>query len=83
MARSIPFSPGIADSYAAPSPPSQISAHHRPLPGRIMDWLMKSQQRRADRQIAQYLKNYGAQRISDSLERDIECRFLARQHERF
>ena len=79
MARSISLSPGFTDTYA---PPRRVLPA-RTMLSRVMNWLMRSQQRHVDDQITRYLEDSGVDRLSDSVERDIEYRFLARQHERW
>jgi hypothetical protein len=79
MARSIALTDGFADTYALPT----AAAPARTMFGRLMDWLSKSQQHDVDREIESYVAERGFDHFTDSIERDIEYRFLARQHERF
>ena len=69
----------LADTYAS----STRAARGRTLFGRVMDWLSKSQQHGVEREIHGYVADRGFDHFTDSIERDIECRFLARQPERF
>jgi hypothetical protein len=79
MARSIPFLLGSSESYLA----DIRVLPKRGVLSRVLAWLTEAQQRRADRQIARFLRDAGIERISDSLEREIEHRFLARKQERW
>ena len=80
MARSIALTNGFADTYALPTP----AAPARTTFGRrIMNWLNKSQQHGVEREINHYVAERGFDHFTDSIERDIECRFLARQPGRF
>jgi len=85
MARSIPFditstsltsadiaSAGVA-SNAAIAPAA--AAPKRGLLRRIYDAMVESQQRRAEREIANYLQRGGV-KFTDHVEREIERRFL-------
>ena len=81
MARSIPFdiastriaSTDITSNAAVATPTS--AAPKRSLLRRIFDALIESQQRRADREIANYLQRGGV-KFTDHVEREIERRFL-------
>jgi hypothetical protein len=79
MARSMALTNGFAETYTLPTP----AARGGTLFGRIMDWLSKSQQHGVEREIHSYIADRGFDHFTDSIERDIECRFLARQPERF
>lgn len=80
MARSIALANGFVDTYALPT----AAAPRRTAFGRrIMSWLTKSQQRGVEREIHTYVAERGFDHFTDSIERDIECRFLARQADRF
>ena len=73
------FTNDVADTYAPPT----RAPRGRTLFGRLMDWLSKSQQHGIEREIHSYVVDRGFDHFTDSIERDIECRFLARQPERF
>jgi len=75
MARSIPLSVGFADTFAPTAPATAA----RPLLSRAIDWLTRSRQRGTEREIAQYLKTLGVDHMTDSIEREIEMRFLSHQ----
>jgi len=75
MARSIALSNGFAGTYSLPPAPAPA----RTTFGRIFDWLSNSQQRAVDREIETYLADRGVDHFTDSIERAIEYRFLARQ----
>jgi len=79
MARPLALTNGFAETYTLPTP----AAPGRTMFGRIMDWLSKSQQQGVEREIHGYVAERGLDRFTDSIERDIECRFLARQPARF
>jgi hypothetical protein len=51
--------------------------------GRTLGRLFKARRPDVDREIEHYLADRGYDHFTDSIERDIEHRFLARQHERF
>ena len=74
MARSIALTDGFADTYTLPTP----AARGRSIFGRIMSWLNKSQQGGVEREIHGYIAERGFDHFTDAIERDIECRFLAR-----
>jgi hypothetical protein len=95
MARSIALSSGfadassgLADTYVRPGsfrngsgrPASR--ARVRSMVARLADWLRKSHQRSVERDIESYLADRGFDHFTDSIERDIEYRFLSRQHDR-
>ncbi|HEY1541139.1 MAG TPA: hypothetical protein VGG01_01915 [Xanthobacteraceae bacterium] len=80
MTRSIALTNGFADTYALPTPKAPRQAA---FGGRIMNWLTKSQQHGVEREIHNYVAERGFDHFTDSIERDIECRFLARQHDCF
>lgn len=79
MARSIALTNDFADTYTLPTP----TARGRTTFGRIMNWLSKSQQDGVEREIHGYVVERGFDHFTDAIERDIECRFLARQPTRF
>ncbi len=86
MTRSIALSPGFADSShgAAHSySPATAAARAQTIFGRILDRLLKARQRDLDREIEHYLAERGYDHFTDSIERDIEHRFLGRQPQRF
>jgi len=74
MARSIALTNDFADTYALPTP----AARGRTFFNRLMNWLSKSQQQDVEREIHGYIAERGFDHFTDSIERDIECRFLAR-----
>jgi hypothetical protein len=69
MARSIPFDTSI-DTRT-----TQVPAPKRSLLRRLLDAVIESQQRRAEREIARYLRGI---KFTDDVEREIERRFLNR-----
>jgi hypothetical protein len=73
MARSIPFSVGFADTL--PSPTS--AAATRSAFARLVGWLTWSGRDTTDREIAHYLVDLGVDHLTDSIEREIEYRFIA------
>ena len=75
MARSIALSNDFADTYSPPAVPAPVRATWR----RLIDWLSRSQQRSVEHEIESYLAQRGFDHFTDSIERDIEYRFLARQ----
>ena len=86
MTRSIALSPGFADSsYGAAHSyaPATAPASSQTIFGRILDRLLKARQRDLDREIEHYLAERGYDHFTDSIERDIEYRFLGRQPQRF
>ena len=79
MARSLALPSGLpARETRATSPLSARRAIRR-----LADWLSRSLQHDVEREIATYLEDRGVDHFTDSIERDIESRFLARQAERF
>ena len=76
MARSIPLPAGFPYTYA----PTRSSASRRPKLTRLIDWLMRARQRETDRAIAHYVQSHGIDHLTDSVEREIEQRFLARMN---
>jgi hypothetical protein len=79
MTKSLALPSGFPGAYArAASPFSARQAFHR-----LADWLSKSQQRGVDREIETYIADRGFDHFTDSIERDIEYRFLARQRADF
>jgi hypothetical protein len=70
MARSIPFDTSI-DTRTTQAP----AAPKRSLLRRLLDAVIESQQRRAEREIARYLRGI---KFTDDVEREIERRFLNR-----
>ena len=95
MARSAPVFLGPAESYQTPTSNfpmrSSTRASGRPaarISGRswsnlVLSWLMRSQQHRRDQHIERYLRESGIERFTDTVERDIEYRFLAGQQTRW
>jgi hypothetical protein len=96
MARSIALSPGfadtsarVADSFAPAKAPAPVpsgrakSAPAKSIIGRILARLLKARQNDLDRAIEHYLADRGYDHFTDSIERDIEQRFLGRAPERF
>lgn len=79
MAKSLALPSGFPTRYARPA--SSFSA--RRAFRRLADWLSKTQQRSADREIETYLADRGFDHFTDSIERDIEHLFLARQRSEF
>jgi hypothetical protein len=71
MARSVPFD--IASTVTSSLPTA--AAPKRSLLRRIYDAMVESQQRRAEREIANYLQRGGV-KFTDHVEREIERRFL-------
>jgi hypothetical protein len=70
MARSIPFDTSIdTPTTQAPAAPKHS------LLRRLLDAVIESQQRRAEREIARYLRGI---KFTDDVEREIERRFLNR-----
>jgi hypothetical protein len=70
MARSIPFDTSI-DTRTTQVP----AGPKRSLLRRLLDAVIESQQRRAEREIARYLRGI---KFTDDVEREIERRFLNR-----
>jgi len=58
--------------------PTSLVASGRPLLRRAIDRLTRSQPRDTDREIVRYLKSNGFDHVTDSIEREIERRFLSR-----
>jgi hypothetical protein len=79
MAKSLAIPSGFPAPYARRAAP--FSA--RRVLRRIGEWFSKSQQREVDRDIESYLVDRGFDHFTDSIERDIEYRFLARQRADF
>jgi hypothetical protein len=79
MARSIALPHGFAGTHT----PTPITAPRRTIFSRITDWLSRSQQQDVEREIDSYVAERGFDHFTDSIERDIECRFLARHPDRF
>ena len=87
MARSIPFdiasthiaSPGVTSNATVATPAS--APPKRSLLRRIYDVLVESQQRRAEREVANYLQRGGV-KFTDNVEREIERKFLDLPQER-
>jgi hypothetical protein len=75
MAKSLAIPSGFPTPYARRAAP--FSA--RRVLRRIGAWFSNSQQRDVERDIESYLANRGFDHFTDSIERDIEHRFLARQ----
>jgi len=65
-----------AFDYAEAPAPARSRAVRRGLWQRIVDALVLSRQRQADREIARYLHDSGG-KITDQAEREIERRFLS------
>ena len=79
MSKSLAIPSGFPTSYARRTAP--FSA--RRVLRRIGDWLSNSQQREVERDIESYLAERGFDHLTDSVERDIEYRFLARRSAEF
>lgn len=79
MAKSLAIPSGFPARYTRRAPPFSV----RHVLHRIGDWFSNSQQREVDRDIENYLAERGLDRFTDSIERDIEYRFLARQRRDF
>jgi hypothetical protein len=79
MSKSLALPSGFPTGYSRAASP--FSA--RRALGRLIGWLRKSRQRGVDREIAHFLAERGFDHFTDSIERDIENRFLARQPEHF
>jgi hypothetical protein len=79
MAKSLAIPSGFPTSYARRTAPFSV----RRVLRRIGDWFSNSQQREVERDIEHYLAERGLDRFTDSIERDIEHRFLARQRADF
>ena len=75
MAKSLAIPSGFSTPYARRTAPFSV----RRVLRLIGDWFSSSQQREVDREIESYLAERGLDRFTDSIERDIENRFLARQ----
>jgi hypothetical protein len=58
------------DSIAAPAAEAPAQAPRKPMWRRIMDAMIASQQRRADREIAAYLTSHGGL-FTDDMEREM------------
>jgi hypothetical protein len=58
------------DSIAAPAAETATQTQRRPMWRRIMDAMIASQQRRADREIAAYLTSHGGL-FTDDMEREM------------
>ena len=84
MPRSIPFDLASIDTSTTPTATLTTTTSAAPKRGllrRIFDALIESQQRRAEREIASYLRRGGV-KFTDSVEREIERRFLELPSER-
>ncbi len=79
MAKSLAIPSGFATTRARSVAPFSLRRALR----RIGDWFRNSQQREVDRDIESYLAERGFDRFTNSIERDIEYRFLARQRTDF
>jgi hypothetical protein len=79
MAKSLAIPSGFPTPYARRAAPFSAQRVLR----RIGDWFSNSQQRDVERDIESYLANRGFDHFTDSIERDIEYRFLARQRTDF
>ena len=79
MAKSLAIPSGFPTRYPRRAAPFSV----RDVLRSIGDWFSNSQQREVEREIQTYLADRGFDHFTDSIERDIECRFLARQPERF
>jgi hypothetical protein len=79
MARSLALPSGFPTRYSRAASPFSARRAFR----RLADWLSKSQQRGVDREIETYIADRGFDHFTDSIERDIEYRFLARQRADF
>lgn len=79
MAKSLAIPSGFPAPYARRTAPFSV----RRVLRLIGDWFSSSQQREVDREIESYLAERGLDRFTDSIERDIENRFLARQRADF
>jgi hypothetical protein len=79
MAKSLALPSGFPTPYARRAAP--FSA--RRVLRRIGDWFSNLQQREVERDIESYLAERGFDHFTDSIERDIEHRFLARQRTDF
>lgn len=79
MAKSLAIPSGFPTSYSRRTAP--FSA--RRVLRRIGDWFSNAQQRDVERDIESYLAERGLDHLTDSIERDIEFRFLARQRTDF
>ena len=77
MARSVPFDIASTDTLGMPT----SAAPKRGVLRRMLDAVIESQQRRAEREIANYLRRGGV-KFTDSVEREIERRFLELPSER-
>jgi hypothetical protein len=75
MAKSLAIPSGFPTRHTRRAAPFSV----RDLLRLIGDWFSNSQQREVERDIETYLAERGLDRFTDSIERDIEYRFLARQ----